>query len=145
MMISDASDRRQSNEGHRKLDLPERLLIFLTRLRRKEPFKELGFQYGCGRETSRRYFREILELFHNHLVPQLVFPRPPEELRNMSRKEVSDMFPNLLAILDATNWEQLQPQNFLENRLSYSAFKHFNAFQVLLGMHPSRVCRYYGN
>ena len=112
MIISDASDRRQSNEGHRKLDLPERLLIFLTRLRRKEPFKELGFQYGCGRETARRYFLEILELFHNHLVPQLVFPRPPEELRNMSRKEVSDMFPNLLAILDATNWEQLQPQNF---------------------------------
>jgi hypothetical protein len=38
-----------------------------------------------------------------------------------------------LAILDATNWEQLKPENFLENRLSYSAYKHMNVYQVLLG------------
>ena len=48
----------------------------------------------------------------------------------MSRKEVSDMFPNLLAILDATNWEQLQPQNFLENRLSYSAAWHVDMLMM---------------
>jgi hypothetical protein len=33
----------------------------------------------------------------------------------------------------------------LENRLSYSAFKHFNAFQVLLGMDPPWVCWLSGN
>jgi hypothetical protein len=45
----------------------------------------------------------------------------------------SATLPDLVAILDATNWEQLKPENFLENRLSYSAFKHMNVYQVLLG------------
>ncbi len=35
-------------------------MIFLSRVRRKQPFKELGFQYGCGAETAREYFCEML-------------------------------------------------------------------------------------
>lgn len=127
------ADRRRSNEGYRKLDLDERVLIFLTRLRRKTPFEELGFQYGCGAESARRYFNELIEVFHDHFVSRLVFPRSPEELRKMSRKEVLEQWPDLLALLDATNWEQMKPGNFLENRLSYSAYKHMNVFQVLFG------------
>jgi hypothetical protein len=54
-------DRRESNGGFRKLDL-ERVLIFLTRLRRKTPFQELGYQYGCGEESARRYFEELVDI-----------------------------------------------------------------------------------
>jgi hypothetical protein len=129
----EAANRRQSNEGFRKKDLDDRVLIFLQRLRRKTTFQELGYQYGCGKESARRYFEEMVEIFHAHFVPRLVFPRTPEELRKMSREQASKQFPDLLGILDATNWEQLKPENFLENRLSYSAFKHMNAFQGLLG------------
>ncbi len=102
---------------------------------------ELGFQYGCGRESAKRYFRELTKLFRLHLVPRLVFPRPPAELRAMTRPEVLQVFPDLLAILDATNWEQQKPENFLENRLSYSAYKHMNAFQVLFGEYLTRFFR----
>jgi hypothetical protein len=126
--------RRQSNEGFRKLDLEERVLIFLTRLRRKESFQELGYQYGCGKETARRFFDELVDIFHKHLVPRLVFPRPPEELMKMKPEAIKEAFPDVLAILDATNWEEQRPENFLANRLSYSGFKHFNAFQALLGI-----------
>ena len=76
----------------------------------------------------------MVKIFHKNFVSRLVFPRPPQELKDMSRQQVLDAFPDLLAILDATNWEQLKPENFLENRLSYSAYKHMNVFQVLLGM-----------
>ncbi len=107
--------------------------MFLTRLRRKVTFQELGYQYGCGKESARRYCKELTKLFRVHFVPRLVFPRPPEELSNMTREEVRQRFPDLLAILDATNWEQFKPENFLENRLSYSAYKHMNVYQVLLG------------
>jgi hypothetical protein len=127
------SDRRQSNEGFRKVDFEDRVLMFLSRIKRKVSFQELGYQYGCGKATAKRYFDEMVELFNTHMVPRLVFPRPPVELRQMARSEVKEAFPDLLAILDATNWEQLKPENFLENRLTYSAYKHFNAFQVLFG------------
>ena len=120
------------------------MLIFLQRLRRKTTFQELGYQYGCGKESARRYFGEMVKIFHAHFVPRLVFPRTPEELRKMSREQVSKQFPDLLGILDATNWEQLKPENFLENRLSYSAFKHMNAFQVLLGEAFGCVCSVLG-
>lgn len=66
-------------------------------------------------------------------MPCLVFPRPPGELLKMARPEVLERFPDLLAILDATNWEQQKSENFLLNRLSYSAYKHGVMFQVLLG------------
>jgi hypothetical protein len=107
--------------------------MFLSRVRRKTTFQELGYQYGCGKESARKYCKEMTNIFREHFVPQLVFPRPPEELKAMARPEVLEKYPDLLAILDATNWEQLKPENFLENRLSYSAYKHNNVFQVLLG------------
>jgi len=107
--------------------------MFLARLRRKVSFQELGYQYGCGMETARRYCNEMTDLFSRHFVSRLVFPRPPADLLKMRRPDVAAAFPDLLAMLDATNWEQLKPQNFLENRLSYSAYKHKNVFQALFG------------
>jgi len=107
--------------------------MFLARVKRKVTFQELGYQYGCGKDSARRYCNEITSLVSQHLVPRLVFPRPPEELMRMSRPDVQRLFPDLLAVLDATNWEQFKPENFLENRLSFSAYKHMNVFQVLLG------------
>ena len=136
-MDRDARNRRNSNEGFRKVDMKERMLIFLSRIRRKVPFSELGYQYGCGKETARRYFDEMVDLFNTHLVPWLVFSPTPEELKKMSRAEVLEQYSDLLAVLDATNWEQLRPENFVENRLTYSAFKHFNSIEVLSGKSPS--------
>jgi hypothetical protein len=127
-------DRRNSNEGFRRLPLVDRVLLFLARLRRKVPFVELGWHYGCSETSAKEYFDELVVLFSTHLVPRLVFPRSPSFLREMTSPEVEKVFPDLLAILDGTSWEQLKPENFLENRLSYSAYKHFNAFQVLFGM-----------
>lgn len=114
------------------------MLIFLTRIKRKRSFKELGYLYGCGKTSAQRYYDELVKLFCKSLVPRLVFPRPPDDLLKMARKDVLDVFPDLLAILDATNWEQQRSENFLLNRLSYSAYKHFVAFQVLLGKDNDR-------
>jgi hypothetical protein len=117
--------------------LEERVLIFLTRIRRKRSFKEMGYLYGCGKASAQRYFEELRDLFCTEMVPRLVFPRSPEDLLRMADEATLQQFPDLLAILDATNWEQQKPENFLLNRLSYSAYKHFVAFQVLLGMYGS--------
>jgi hypothetical protein len=132
-IAKDAPHRRESNDGYRVLDVEERLLMFLARVRHKVSFKELAYQYGCGEATARRYCGETMETFARHLVPRLVFPRPPADLMVMRRDEVARNFPDLLAILDATNWKQLKPENFLENRLTYSGYKHANVFQVLFG------------
>ena len=89
--------------------------------------------YGCGKASAQRYYEELRTLFCTEMVPRLVFPRPPEELLRMADAATREQFSDLLAILDATNWQQQKPENFLLNRLSYSAYKHFVAFQTLLG------------
>jgi Helix-turn-helix of DDE superfamily endonuclease len=136
---SDLVARRRSNEGYRKVDLNERVLIFLTRIKRKRSFKELGYLYGCGKASAQRYYKEIVELFAKQMVPRLVFPRSPEELLEMAHPLTKERFSDLLGVLDATNWEQLKSENFLLNRLTYSAYKHFVAFQVLFGKSLSYV------
>jgi hypothetical protein len=40
--------------------------MFLARLRRKVTFQELGYQYGCGKESARRYCDELTDLFQKH-------------------------------------------------------------------------------
>ena len=106
MSAPDPGARRRSNEGYRKLDLEERVLIFLTRIRRKRSFKELGYLYGCGKASAQRYYEELRALFCTEMVPRLVFPRPPEELLQMADEATLQQFPDLLAVLDATNWQQ---------------------------------------
>jgi hypothetical protein len=80
-------------------------------------FRSWAISMG-GRDSAIRYYDELVEIFHKHFVLQLMFPRTPAELKKMTRPEVAQLFPDLLAILDATNWEQFKPGNFLENRLS---------------------------
>jgi hypothetical protein len=124
----EAPNRRQSNEGFRKLDLDDRLLIFLQRLRRKTTFQELGYQYGCGKESARRYFGEMVKIFHAHFVPRLVFPRTPEELRKMSREQVSKQFSDLLVILDATNLGTVEAGKFSRESIVLLCFQAHECF-----------------
>ena len=130
----DPKSRRGSLDGSRKRDFPDRVLLFLIRVWRAPPFEGLGFLFGIGSTTAQSWFTEMRDLFHEAMVPRLVYPRPPDELRKMIPQKVLDDFPDLLAILDATSWPQKKPENFLLNRLSYSAYKHFVAFQALLSM-----------
>ena len=41
-----------------------------------------------------------------------------KELLKMTPKEIKERFPDLLTLLDASNWEQFKPEIFLENRFS---------------------------
>ena len=123
---------RKSNEGYRKTDFLERVLIFLSRLRRKLPFKELGYLYGCGKTSAKRWYGEILDLFCDVIVQNVFYPRSPDELRRMRSDLTKERFPDLLAAIDATMWQMLKPENFLFNRLTYSAYKNYNALQVVM-------------
>jgi len=107
-------------------------LIFLTRLRRKLPFKELGYLYGCGKTTAKRWYGEILDLFCDVIVQNVFYPRSLEELRQMRTDLTKERFADLLAAINATMWQMLKPENFLLNRLTFSAYKHYNALQVVM-------------
>lgn len=113
--------------------------MFLRRCRRKVRFRALGYEHGIGKSTAKEYFDEMRELFCEKLVPQLVYVRKPEDLTESMSEETKKVFPNLLYLIDATTFDIQKPKNFLMNRLSYSAYKGRNVFQVVFGM----CARYY--
>lgn len=99
-------------------------------------YQELGYLYGIGETTAQRYCKEMLDIFVEHVVPHLVYPRSPEDLRGWASDDVKKAFPDLLAVLDATNLPMPKPEIFFGNRQTYSAHKNMNCNQVLLGKYP---------
>jgi hypothetical protein len=93
-------------------------------------FRELGFLYGCGKTTAKRWYGEILDMVCDEIVQKIFYPRSPDELRQMRSDLTKERFPDLLAAIDATMWRMLKPENFLLNPLTCSAYKNYNALQV---------------
>ena len=122
-----------SKVGFRNVDLENRFLLFLRRCRRKVRFKALGYEHGVGKATAKRYFDEMRKLFLEKLVPQFLYVRKPEDLRARMSEKVKKDFPDVLYLIDATTFDIQKPENFLMNRLSWSAYKGKNVFQVLCG------------
>lgn len=73
------------------------------------------------------------DLFCEKLVPQLLYVRNPEDLTAMMSQRAKDAFPHLLYLIDATTFDVQKPGNFLLNRLTWSAYKGKNVFQVICG------------
>ena len=69
----------------------------------------------------------------DNLVPRLVFLPKAKHLDEMRPKDVKNVFPNLVCILDATVFPQQKPENFLLNRLAYSGYKNCVGFQAVFG------------
>ena len=109
------------------------MLIFLQRLRRKTTFQELGYLYGCGKESARRYFGEMVKIFHTHFVPRLVFPRTPEELRKMSREQVLKQFPDLLAIFGCNKLGAVEAGKFSRESVVLLCFQAHERFPSSFG------------
>lgn len=73
-----------------------------------------------------------MDLFCDEIVQNVFYPQSPNELRRMRSDLTKERFPDLLAAIDATMWQMQKPENFLLNRLTYSAYKNYNALQVVM-------------
>lgn len=125
--------RRKSNEGYRKRDTNDRLLLFFMRLRRKTPFEGLGILFGIATSVARAYYLEILEVFHDKLVPLLLAPLDSETLLSYVPEEFKEKLPGAKIIIDLTSFKLKSKENAVLGRILYSAYHHQSEAGAVFG------------
>lgn len=125
--------RRKSNEGYRKRGTDDRLLLFFMRLRRKTPFEGLGILFGIATSVARDYYLEILNVFHEHLVPLLLAPLDGETLLSYVPEEFKGKLPGAKFIVDLTSFALKSKENAAVGRILYSAYHHQSEAGAVFG------------
>jgi hypothetical protein len=132
-LAPDPGVRRKSNEGYRKRGTDDRLLLFFMRLRRNTPFEGLGILFGIATSVARDYYLEILNIFHEHLVPLLLAPLDGETLLSYVPEEFKEKLPGAKVIIDLTSFKLKSKANAAAGRILYSAYHHQSEAGAVFG------------
>ena len=116
--------RGSSNQGHRALDVADRVFLFLMRLRRGVPFEGLRIMFGISFGSACTYFMECLNAFHRHVMPRLLHPLSAEQIDAMSSEDIKRDLPGAKLIFDLTAFPWKSKENVLLSRVLYSAYHH---------------------
>jgi hypothetical protein len=119
-----AGGRRRSNSGYRQLDVNDRILLFMMRMRRRVPFEGLRIMFGISTGSAHNYFMECLNAFHKHVMPRLLHPLSAAEIDAMSSEDIKRDLPGAKLIFDLTAFPWKSKENVLLSRLLYSAYHH---------------------
>lgn len=128
-----AARRRRSSLGHRKLDPDDRILLFLIRMRRGMPFEGLGILFGIANSTAFNYYTEILDIFHDSLVPRLLRPFTEAEIDAVTPPEWKEKVPGGKFAVDLTAFKAKARENVVLQRLLYSPYHHQSEFGAVFG------------
>ena len=112
------------HQGHRALDVADRVLLFLMRLRRGVPFEGLRIMFGISFGSAFNYFTECLNAFHRHVMPRLLHPLSAEQIDAMSSEDIKRDLPGAKLIFDLTAFPWKSKENVLLSRILYSAYHH---------------------
>jgi len=102
------------------------------RCRHKFPFFFLGFLFSLTKETTRRYFREIRDIYHRTCTPLLFYPQSLSTIDSNRPADFAEAFPTIRYILDGVPLQVKMAVKFALNRLSWSTYKHFNCFLFVI-------------
>jgi hypothetical protein len=116
--------RRRSNSGYRQLDVNDRVLLFMMRMRRRVPFEGLRIMFGISTGTAHNYFMECLNAFHKHVMPRLLHPLSAAEIDATSSEDIKRDLPGAKLIFDLTAFPWKSKENVLLSRILYSAYHH---------------------
>jgi hypothetical protein len=94
------------------------------RMRRCTPFEGLRIFFGVSVGTAFNYYQECLEVFHESVMPRLLYPRSGPEIDAMTSQEIKVALPGAKIILDLTAFAWKSKENVLLSRVLYSAYHH---------------------
>lgn len=132
-------NRRNSNSGYRKLDLEDRILLFLMRMRRRVPFEGLRLSFGVSIGSASKYYYECLQSFHTHVVPRLLYPLKADEIDRMIPNEFAEDLPGCKVIFDLTGFAMRSKENVLLSRILWSAYHHRSEAAAVFGTFEQHV------
>ena len=125
--------RRSSNEGHRALDLDDRIFLFLIRLRRRMPYETIGILFGISHDTAHRYYGELLDLFCDYVVGRLLYPLSAQDTKDFMPDDFAKDLPDILVIWDATGFKLKSKEDVLLSKLLWSEYHRQSEAFVVFG------------
>lgn len=111
-----------------------RLLLFLLRLRRGTPLRDLGYQFGISKTYAGNIFFGVLRKLRNTFksMEAAMFSLPEEQQKN--RPEAFKPFPLVKVIIDGAEFKIQAPSNYQQQGNTWSRYKHSNTAKYLIGI-----------
>lgn len=118
-------DRKRAIGGGRKysLKMREQLIMVTCWLRLYLNTEAMGFFFGVDKSTVSRNCRRLLKVLRALGDETLGWPDPPQRGEGKSVEQVLHAYPDLLAIVDATEQRIQRPSNDERQRKHYSGKK----------------------
>jgi hypothetical protein len=118
-------DRKRAIGGGRKyrLQVREQLIMVTCWLRLYLNTEAMGFFFGVDKSTVSRNCRRLLKALRALGDESLGWPDPPKRGEGKSVEQVLQEYPDLLAIVDATEQRVQRPSNDERQRKHYSGKK----------------------
>ncbi len=119
------SDRKRAIGGGRKYELAlrDRLIMVMCWLRLYLNTEALGFLFGVDKSTVSRNTHRLLKVLRALGEETLGWPEPPKRGEGKTIEQALAEYPDLLAIVDATEQRVRRPGNDDEQRRHYSGKK----------------------
>lgn len=133
--LSRPDRKRAIGGGHPyTLRLRERLLMTVVWLRLYLSTEALGFFFGVDKSTASRNTRRLLSCLRQLGDETLGWPEPPKRGEGKSIEQALRDYPDLLAIIDATEQPIERPGNDEQQKAHYSGKKkrHTRKTQVIV-------------
>jgi IS5 family transposase len=120
-----------------KLGLQERLLMTLIWLRLYLTTEALGFFFGVSKSTASRNTRNVLPVLCRLGDSTLGWPEPPKRGQGKNVAQALQAYPDLYALVDATEQAVRRPQAEPSQRAHYSGKKkrHTRKTQIIVNEH----------
>lgn len=120
--------------GRRKLKLQDELFVVLARLRLNLLVSDISLKLGISEGQFSKMLTSWISFLNTELSEMMTFPS--KELVMQYLPESFSEFPNTRVVIDCTELYVQRPSNLKSQKQTWSSYKHWNTFKVLVGVTP---------
>ncbi|XP_060875284.1 uncharacterized protein LOC132948692 [Metopolophium dirhodum] len=126
----------------KKLCLNDQVLMTLMKLRLNLCYTDLAFRFGISESTVGNIIITFISVLHEILFVSLMSKVPSQNKNQNCLPNCFNDFKNCRITLDCTEISCDIPNSLVDQKLTYSSYKHRNTLKGLVGVAPNGVITY---
>ncbi|XP_027851855.2 uncharacterized protein LOC114130952 [Aphis gossypii] len=126
----------------KKLCLNDQVLMTLMKLRLNLCYTDLAFRFGISESTVGNIIITFISVLHEILFVSLMSKVPSQNKNQNCLPNCFNDFKNCRITLDCTEMSCDIPNSLVDQKLTYSSYKHRNTLKGLVGVAPNGVITY---
>ncbi|KAG0439461.1 hypothetical protein HPB47_016638 [Ixodes persulcatus] len=126
----------QSSERSHDTSMPDRLLLFLMKLKLGLSYTSLAALFSIHRTTASRHFRAVLAVL-SVATEKWIFRPPSSVILSMLPECFKAHYPDCKMIIDCTEVRTEEPGTVAQQRALYSAYKSGYTLKFLVAVTPN--------